>query len=78
MWLPSTGGCEELGDTSVCPHGMEVVMDPFGDGVCSCVVGNVPYRRHGEEMRCYPQYLQVRRPDGTFKLTSATNSALNM
>ena len=28
-------------------------------GICSCIVGSIPYRQPGEEEKCYQQFLQV-------------------
>lgn len=52
------GTCQPIGKVQPCPKGMEILIDPFGQGQCDCIPHYIPYVESDGTDSCYAEYLQ--------------------
>jgi hypothetical protein len=67
------GECQETERTGVCMTGMELLINPFGEGECSCISGFIPYNNEQGFPVCHQENLQGPCQDG-FQITDVSQS----
>jgi len=52
------GKCHNNQHMNNCPPGQKLLTNAFGDGVCDCMEGFLPYIEKNESFSCYQEFLQ--------------------